>query len=70
MVSCSFHRETSTLEEDTGIEGILSRLEKERNYSFGMGEKRKNYHFPSRKDDCSTNLSKDMVSWFINAQCP
>lgn len=58
-----------TTENKTGIEGILSRLEKERNLTFGFGmrdneERRESNH---ENKDWHSRFSTDTVSWFINA---
>lgn len=54
--------------DDSGIEGILSRLEKERNINFGFSlrEKENTTHLQSDhdEDDWPAGTSKDVVSWF------
>ncbi|OVA09083.1 hypothetical protein BVC80_9097g174 [Macleaya cordata] len=50
-------------EEDAGIEGILSRLEKERSLSYGFGPRQKKSTGPVRKNDSGDDwLGTSMVS--------
>lgn len=58
-----------TTEEEMGIEGILSRLQKQRNLTFGLSldEKEDRTYLPSNngKDDWHPKFSNDMVSWCV-----
>jgi len=62
-----FHRETAT-EDESGIEGILNRLEKQRNLTFGVGlkEKGNGAQFPINrgKDDWQPGTLLDTVCQF------
>lgn len=56
---------------ETGIEGILSRLEKERSLAFGFGvvenEDSTFSASDNEKDDWHSEFSADAVSWHIDA---
>lgn len=56
-----------TTEHETGIEGILSRLEKERNltFGFGVGENEERRVSNNENDEWHSGFSTDAVSWFI-----
>lgn len=63
--SCNLHREMATGDE-SGIEGILNRLERQRTLSFGFDSRSKGNgsSFPSihAKDDKHLGTSIDAVS--------
>lgn len=60
------------IEDDSGIEGILNRLEKERNTNFGFGLREKGntacVQSDGRKDDQHVETSKEEVNWFFYFQ--
>ena len=60
-----------TTENETGIEGILSRLEKERNFTFGFGasanEDRSFSASGDGNEDWRSKFSDDAVSWLVDA---
>lgn len=64
-------REAATTEDDTGIEGILNRLEKQRNLTFGFNlkEKEDDVFFPSTYK--FPEISTDAVSllYYFNIVC-
>lgn len=59
-------RETETTKDEIGVEGILSRLQKQRNQTFGLGlgDKEDSTFLQSNdvKEDWHPKLSKDLVS--------
>lgn len=59
----------STTEDEIGIEGILSRLQKQRNLTLGLSldEKEDRTCLPRNggKDDWHPKISNDVVSWFL-----
>lgn len=57
----------ATAEEDSGVEGILSRLERERNIKFAFNSREKAKAPPIRsydhEDEWLVRTSKKLVSW-------
>lgn len=66
---CFLCREMETTEDEIGVEGILSRLQKQRNLTFGLGlgDKEHSTFLPSSdgKEDWHPKLSTDLVSWCL-----